>query len=87
MITSSIETFKRYNFHQFYPDIFDSEVIPAPFNDGRHWCLVAVSMKEKMSIYLDSLYNGAGAKMAFARMNNFLTSSASIMGRNGDMQD
>jgi len=87
MITSSTEIFKRYNFHQLYPNIFDSEVILAPFNHGRHWCLVVVSMKEKMSIYLDSLYNGAGAKMAFSRMNNFLTSSASIMGRNWDMHD
>ena len=82
MITSSTETFKKYNFHQLYPNIFDSEVILAPFNHGRHWCLVVVSMKEKMSIYLDSLYNGAGAKMAFSRMNNFLTSSASTLGRN-----
>ena len=36
MITSSTETFKRYNFHQLYPNIFDSEVILAPFNHGRH---------------------------------------------------
>ena len=38
-----------------------------------------------MSIYMDSLYDGAGANIAFSRVNNFLTCSASITGRNWDM--
>ena len=87
MATPSTETFQRYKFHQLYTSILDSEVILAPFNHGRHWCLVVVSLKEKMSIYMDSLYNGAGAKMAFSRMNNFLMSSASITERNLNMHE
>ena len=81
MATPSTETFQRYKFHQLYPDILDSEVILAPFNHGRHWCLVVANLKEKMSVYIDSLYNGAGAKMAFTRLNNFLTCSASLKGQ------
>ena len=81
MATPSMETFQRYKFHQLYPNILDSDVILAPFNHGRHWCLVVLCLKERMSIYLDSLYNGAGAKMAFSRINNFLTCSASITAR------
>ena len=87
MTKPSTETFKRYKFHQLYPNILDSEVILAPFNHGRHWCLVVVNVKEKMSIYIDSLYNGAGAKMAFTQINNFLTCSASITRRNWSMQN
>ena len=87
MTTPSTETFKRYKFHQLYPNILDSEVILAPFNHGRHWCLAVVNVKEKMSIYIDSLYNGAGAKMAFTQINNFLTCSASITRRNWSMQN
>ena len=74
-------------FHQLYPNMLDSGVILAPFNHGRHWCLVVVNVKEKMSIYIDSLYNGAGAKMAFTQINNFLTCSASITRRNWSMQN
>ena len=80
MATPSTETFQRYKFHQLYPNVLDSEVILAPFNHGRHWCLVLVNLKEKMSVYIDSLYDGAGAKMAFTRLNNFLTCSASLKG-------
>ena len=34
-----------------------------------------------------SLYNGTGAKMAFSRMNNLLTCSASVTGRTWDMHN
>ena len=78
MATPSTETFQRYKFHQLYPNVLDSEVILAPFNHGRHWCLVLVNLKEKMSVYIDSLYDGAGANMAFTRLNNFLTCFASL---------
>ena len=81
MATPSTETFQRHKFHQLHPNILDSEVILAPFNHGRHWCLVLVNLKEKMSVYIDSLHDGAGAKMAFTRLNNFLTCSASLKGQ------
>ena len=82
MATPSKDTYLKYNFHQLYPNIPDSEVILAPFNHGRHWCLVVVNLKENFSVYLDSLYDGAGAQMAFSRVNNFLTCCASINGIN-----
>ena len=41
-----------------------------------------MNLKENFSVYLDSLYEGAGAKMAFSRVNNFLTCCASINGIN-----
>ena len=44
--------------------------------------LVVVNLEENFSVYLDSLYDGAGAKMAFSRVNKFLTCCASINGIN-----
>ena len=41
-----------------------------------------MNLQENFSVYLDSLYDGAGAKMAFSRVNNFLTCCASINGIN-----
>ena len=82
MATPSKETYLNYKFHQLYPNILHSEVILAPFNHGRHWCLVVVNLKQNFSVYLDSLHEGAGAKMAFPRVNNFLTCCASINGIN-----
>ena len=82
MATPSREKYLKYKFHQLYPNIQHSEVILAPFNHGRHWCLVVVNLEENFSVYLDSLYDGAGAKMAFSRVNNFLTCCASINGIN-----
>ena len=82
MATPPKETYLNYKFHQLYPNILDSEVILALFNHGSHWCLVVVNLKENFSVYLDSSHEGAGAKMAFSRVNNFLTSCASINGIN-----
>ena len=66
MATPSREKYLKYKFHQLYPNIQHSEVVLAPFNHGRHWCLVVVNLEENFSVYLDSLYDGAGAKMAFS---------------------
>ena len=82
MATPSKETYLNYKFHQLYPNILDSEVILAPFNHGRHCCLVVVNLKENFSVHLDSLYEGSRAKMAFSRVNNFLRCCASISGIN-----
>ena len=82
MATPSREKYLKYKFHQLYPNIQHSEVILAPFNHGRPWCLVVVNLEENFSVYLDSLYDGAGAKMAFSRVNNFLPCCASINGIN-----
>ena len=82
MATPSREKYLKYKFHQLYPNIQHPEVVLAPFNHGRHWCVVVVNLEENFSVYLDSLYDGAGAKMAFSRVNNFLTCCASINGIN-----
>ena len=82
MAKPSREKYLKYKFHQLYPNIQNSEDILAPFNHGRHWCLVVVILEENFSVYLDSLDDGAGAKMAFSRVNNFLTCCASINGIN-----
>ena len=54
MATPSREKYLKYKFHQLYPNIQHSEVIRAPFNHGRHWCLVVVNLEENFSVYLDS---------------------------------
>lgn len=87
MVTSSMKTFKQFNFHNMYSNIPDADIILDPFNHSRHWCLVIIDLVRRRSIYIDSLYEGIGANVAFIRMNNFLTCCKTTMTHHRNMKN
>ena len=68
----SVEIFLKCKYDQIYPDILNNEVILCPILHGDHWCLVAIFLKVKRMVYLDSLFQGVGAAKAFGSLSNFI---------------
>ena len=81
MTEPSLEIFLKCQYDQLYPDILDSEVILCPSLHGDHWCLVAVYPAIKRMVYLDSLFQGIGAKRAFQRVGNFIACAMKLQGQ------
>ena len=55
-----------------YENISAADMILCLVLHGDHWCLVAIDLKERRMVYLDSLFNGVGAQTAFTRFAYFL---------------
>ena len=80
MTEPSIEVFLQCHYERIYASILDGEVILCPCLDGDHWCLVAIFLKFKRTVYLDSLFRGIGAQRAFRRLGNFLDCAMRLRG-------
>ena len=80
MTEPSIELFLQCQYDRIYAHILDGEVILCPCLDGDHWCLVAIFLKVKRMVYLDSLFRGIGAQRAFNRLGNFLNCAMRLRG-------
>lgn len=57
---------------KIYGDILTADIILCPVLHGDHWCLLVIQLKDKRTVYLDSLFNGIGAQTSFSRFKNFL---------------
>ena len=62
----------RRKYDLLYENIPVADMILCPVLHGDHWCLVAIDLKERRMVYLDSLFNGVGAQTAFTRFAYFL---------------
>lgn len=80
MTEPSHEVFLKCQYDQIYANILDGEVILCPCLDGDHWCLVAIFLKIKRMVYLDSLFRGIAAKRAFENLGNFLFCAMKLRG-------
>ena len=80
MTEPSHEVFLKCQYDQIYANILDDEVILCPYLDGDHWCLVAIFLKIKRMVYLDSLFRGIGTKRAFENLGNFLFCAIKLRG-------
>lgn len=72
MRTATVNKYLRDQFRSFYSGITDTDCVLCPILHGDHWCRVVIYLKEKRMMYLDSLYEGIGAKTAFERISNFM---------------
>ncbi|XP_028412191.1 uncharacterized protein LOC114535014 [Dendronephthya gigantea] len=81
MTEPSLDIFLKCKYDQLYPHILDSEVILCPSLHADHWCLVAVYPAIKRMVYLDSLFQGIGAKRAFQRVGNFIECAMKLQGQ------
>ena len=68
----SMEMFLKCNYGSLYGNTLTADIILCPVLHGDHWCLVAIELKAKRMVYLDSLFNGVGAPIAFKRFQHFL---------------
>ena len=80
MTQPSLEVFLKCQYDQMYAHILEGEVILCPCLDGDHWCLVAIFLKSKRMVYLDSLFHGVGAERAFKHLGNFLDCAMKLRG-------
>ncbi len=80
MTQPSLEVFLKCQYDQMYAHILEGEVILCPCLDGDHWCLVAIFLKSKGMVYLDSLFHGVGAERAFKQLGNFLDCAMKLRG-------
>ena len=81
MTEPSVEIFLRCKYDQLYQDILSSEVILCTVLHGDHWCLVAILLKEKRMVYLDSIFHGVGSVKAFECLRNFIECAAKHQGK------
>lgn len=82
-----LEVFLECQYELLYPDILDSEVILCPSKHGDHWCLVAIFPTIKRMVYLDSLFQGIGAKRAFQCVGNFIQCAMKLRGENYEVKE
>ena len=72
MAQFSMNIFLKHKYDLLYENISAADMILCPVLHGDHWCLVAIDLKERRMVYLDSLFNGVGAQTAFTRFAYFL---------------
>ena len=56
----SMEMFLKCNYGSLYGNTLTADIILCPVLHGDHWCLVAIELKAKKMVYLDSLFTGVG---------------------------
>ena len=67
-----MEMFLKCNYGSLYGNTLTADIILCPVLHGDHGCLVAIELKAKRMVYLDSLFNGVGDQIAFKRFQHFL---------------